>query len=659
MVQDRGLGGSRCGAIVVTCDCVQELGEDGRIEVAGALLDRAQAEMDVAQQAALLGLAEGRPAAELADAADVVQQRGGEEEVGAEAWVELGGLAAECGDANRVLEQPTRVSVVAVGGCGGQRAQRGSHVRVRDEGLHERGEAGMGDLGGEELEESVELVGVAPERRREGRRVGVRDGLDRAHLYLQLSVEALDATQDPDGVALAEPLVEQLDVAPHARLDAPARVGELQREIGSARTRAAPLLPGHREHAFDGPVLGELGDRRHGPGVYGWGKTGTDFSHLGARHWVFACAGRRVQALRSRAMAVVEPFRAVRYTGAAGPLADLVAPPYDIITPAERDRLFARSPYNVARLTLPESAGEAGRLYREWLEEGILAQEEEPAAWLLAETIVGPDGVERERRGVVVSLAAEPYEAGRVLPHERTYGPVRDDRLELLRATGAQPEPIFLLREGRPEIGMPTREPDLVADGSRLWRLAGDDAGLADATLLVADGHHRYESAIELGRELGGGARIMALVVSTGDPGLHVFATHRLFSGRPDLAEPGAGERFANVEDAFAALRGRSFDRSAAVAYRAGGAELVEGKPGELDVMLVDRFGLEGISYASDVEEALAAVDRGEADVAFLVRAPRVEDVFAVARRGDRMPPKSTYFFPKPLSGLLFHPVRP
>jgi uncharacterized protein (DUF1015 family) len=359
-------------------------------------------------------------------------------------------------------------------------------------------------------------------------------------------------------------------------------------------------------------------------------------------------------------MAVVEPFRAVRYTGAAGPLVDLVAPPYDTITPVERDRLFARSPYNVARLTLPESAGEAGRLYREWLEEGILAQEEEPAAWLLAETIVGPDGVEHERRGVVVSLAAEPYETGRVLPHERTYGPVRDDRLELLRATGAQPEPIFLLREGQPEIDMPTREPDIVADGSRLWKLAGDHAGLAEATLLVADGHHRYESAIALGRELGGGgARIMALVVSTEDPGLHVFATHRLFSGRPDLAEPGGGERFASVHEAVAALRARPLDRPAAVAYRARGAELLEGEPGELDVTLVDRFGLEGISYAPDAEEAIAAVDRGDADVAFLVRAPRVEDVFAAARRGERMPPKSTYFFPKPLSGLLFHPVRP
>ncbi len=361
-------------------------------------------------------------------------------------------------------------------------------------------------------------------------------------------------------------------------------------------------------------------------------------------------------------MAAVEPFRAVRYTGAAGPLADLVAPPYDAVTPAERDRLVARSPYNVLRLTLPPSADEAGRLYRDWLEGGILAREDEAAAWLLVESYAGPDGVERDRRGLVVSLSAEPYEAGRVLPHERTDLATRDERVRLLRATGAQPEPIFLLHESRLEVETPQRDPDLVADGSRLWRLGDHDpSALAHDTLVVADGHHRYESAIELGRELGDdGARIMALVVSAEDPGLHVFPTHRLFSGRPDLAQPGEGERFDSASDALSVLAERPFDRAAAVAYRAGGAaELIEGEPGELDVAIVDRYGLEGISYTPDTDAAVAAVDRGEADVAFLLRDPRVEDVFAVARRGELMPPKSTYFYPKPLSGLLFHPLRP
>src|SRR3970040_423428 len=202
-------------------------------------------------------------------------------------------------------------------------------------------------------------------------------------------------------------------------------------------------------------------------------------------------------------MADVQPFRAVRYTGAAGPLADLVAPPYDAVTPAERASLFTRSPYNVVHLTLPDSAEEAGRLYRDWLEAGILAREGAPAAWLMAEDYVGPDGVARERHGVVASLAVEPYETGNILPHERTHPRIREERLRLLRATRVQLEPIFLLVDGELDLEAPERPPDLRADGARLWRLPGVDiaAVTGDRGLLIADGHHRYESAIEFGEE--------------------------------------------------------------------------------------------------------------------------------------------------------------
>jgi uncharacterized protein (DUF1015 family) len=358
-------------------------------------------------------------------------------------------------------------------------------------------------------------------------------------------------------------------------------------------------------------------------------------------------------------MAAPEPFRAVRYSGAAGALAELVAPPYDAVTGDERERLRARSPYNVVRLLLPESTEEAGRLYREWLERGILAREDEPAAWLLVEEYVGPDGVARERRGVVASVAARPYEEGGVLPHERTHPPICEERLRLLRAMRAQPEPILLLHEGAPSVGAPEGRPDLHVDGSRLWRLEGVDlAQTVRGSLLIADGHHRYESAVALGDELGDAARIMALLVSTSDPGLQVFPTHRVFAGRPDLAEPAAGTRFGSVEEGLQALAAAPSDRAAALACRRAGVELLEGDR-EPDVELVDRLGHDGISYTPDAAAAVAAVVRGEADAAFLVRAPRVADVFATARRGERMPPKSTYFFPKPLSGLLFHEVQP
>ncbi len=361
-------------------------------------------------------------------------------------------------------------------------------------------------------------------------------------------------------------------------------------------------------------------------------------------------------------MADVQPFRAVRYTGAAGPLADLVAPPYDAVSPAERASLFTRSPYNVVHLTLPDSADEAGRLYRDWLDAGILAREETPAAWLMAEDYVGPDGVARERQGVIVSLAVEPYETGNVLPHERTHPRIREERLRLLRATRVELEPIFVLVDGELDVEPSQGPPDLQVDGARLWRLSDADVGavVRGRGLLIADGHHRYESAIEFGEETGPeGARIMALVVATTDPGLHVFPTHRVFSGRSDLAEAREGVDSRDLEEALARLAEEPFTHSAAVAYRAGGVAIVRGREGELDVELVDRHGLDGIGYTPHSADAVAAVDRGEADVAFLLREPRVEDVFAVARRGERMPPKSTYFFPKPLSGLLFHPVEP
>jgi uncharacterized protein (DUF1015 family) len=361
-------------------------------------------------------------------------------------------------------------------------------------------------------------------------------------------------------------------------------------------------------------------------------------------------------------MADVQPFRAVRYSGAAGRLADLVAPPYDAVTSEEREDLFHRSPYNVVHVTLPDSAEEAGRMYRSWLADGVLEQEDDASAWLMVDRYVGPDGVARERHGVVASVAAEPYEAGIILPHERTHPGIREDRLELLRELRVHPEPIFMLLDRPLDLDVPTRAAELEVNGSRLWKVP--DVDLADLVgerqLLIADGHHRYESAVQFGRETAPEpSRIMALVVSTSDPGLHVFPTHRVFSGRADLAEAGEGERFASLDEALTALGEASHDRSAAVAYRAGGVELVRGEDGELDVELVDRHGLEGIAYTPRSEDAIGAVDRGEADVAFLLRDPLVEDVFATARRGERMPQKSTYFFPKPLSGLLFHPVEP
>ena len=207
-------------------------------------------------------------------------------------------------------------------------------------------------------------------------------------------------------------------------------------------------------------------------------------------------------------------------------------------------------------------------------------------------------------------------------------------------------------------LSVPDEPADLEVDGTRLWRLPADAAdSLRDAQLLIADGHHRYESAVELGEELGAAVRIMALVVSTDDAGLEVFPTHRVFVNRADVASGPDDEPASSLEDALVRLEDATYDSSAVIRYRPGDVGLLRGAPGELDVELVDRYGLDGIRYTPRLDEVVGAVDSGAADVAFLLRRPRVDDVFEAARRGKRMPPKSTYFYPKPLSGLLFHPV--
>ena len=353
-------------------------------------------------------------------------------------------------------------------------------------------------------------------------------------------------------------------------------------------------------------------------------------------------------------VADVRPFRAVRY---ARPGAELTAPPYDVVDETTLAELRARDPHNVVHLTLEQDERRAGERYREWLAEGVLVRDDEPAVWSLEQDYVGPDGVERQRRGLVASLRVEPYATGAVLPHERTHAGPKASRLRLLEAARAQLEPIFLLYDGSP-VEPPRREPELEVAGTRLWAL--DDLDVASAfaggQLLIADGHHRYETALEFAAQ-DGADRMMVVLVSTSDPGLEIFATHRVFEGREDIDL--AGEPFATVEDAFTALADESYARSAAVLVRPDSTRLVHGAPGELDVELVDRLGHDGISYTPDRVEAVRDVESGAASCALLLRPTRIEDVFERARHGEVMPQKTTYFFPKLLSGLLFHPVDP
>jgi uncharacterized protein (DUF1015 family) len=344
-------------------------------------------------------------------------------------------------------------------------------------------------------------------------------------------------------------------------------------------------------------------------------------------------------------MAHVRPFRALRYSPAAGSLERLVAPPYDVLSPEERERYLALDPYNIVHLTLPDSEAQAARELAAWQEEGVLVRDGEPAVWALSQTYVGPDGLERTRNGLVLTLRVEPYENGIVLPHERTHAGPKEGRLRLLRATRTQLEPILLLHDGD-QVELPSRAPDLAVGGDRLWRLDVPERllqGFRERQLLIADGHHRYETALAFHQEDGteASAWMMVVLVSTHEQGLTIFPTHRLAASVNGLS----GTR---IEEPGAELPG-------VVLYRDGAYELLEGEG--LDVEVVEALSPQGLSYTPQRAEAVAAVDRGEAAAAFLLRPTRIEDVFARAREGRVLPQKTTYFYPKLTSGLLLQPL--
>ena len=496
----------------------------------------------------------------------------------------------------------------------------------------------MSDLAGEELEEPLELLDVAARLGNERRRIRL-SGLERSHLELETVSETLHAPQHVDRVTFAEALVEQVDVAPDARVDPAARIDELERQIGAAVAGAKALLAGDSVRPLDDSVLCELRDRHD--------------AILGPP-----------SAASLAAMALVKPFRALRYAaGAAGPLDDLVSPPYDVVSPELQARLLEKSPYNAIRLVRPDNPEDAARLLVEWKREAILVREDEPAVWLLEEDFVGPDGVARTRRSLVARTALEPYERGIVLPHERSFPKPRRGRLRLLEATRTKLSPILQLHDGPGPPGAPDRPPDLEAtlDGitSRLWRLPADSAGDIQPPLVIADGHHRYEAALAFHEEEGTAetGHVLAALVSTTDPGLTIFPTHRLSQApAPDIDGSFELIPVAGAADALETLDALPRDRAAFALLRPDGAVVARAEEAGLDTAVVDRFALERVRFTPSAEEAARAVDAGEAGSAFLVRAPTVEQVESLARTGERMPEKSTYFYPKLAAGLLFAP---
>ncbi len=419
-------------------------------------------------------------------------------------------------------------------------------------------------------------------------------------------------------------------------------------------------------------------------------------------------------------MADVQPLRALHYNLAqTGGLQAVVSPPYDVIDAELRATLEAQSPYNVVRVDMPSTPDgtdvyqHAAALLAAWQGDGALVRDTEPAIWPLEQDYVGPDGRSRTRRGFLARVRVEDYGAGRIRPHERTHPGPKEDRLRLTRATRANLSPIFSLYSDpdqrawsalesatREQPWAQTEDPDGTVN--RLWRVADAEAIRAvqaatrDAELLIADGHHRYETARVYAQEIGGEGDhnyVLMCLVALEDPGLTVFPTHRLLSKitperqtalRDAILQNFEITQLASVEElppaenellqlgyldsfhrqpmrltlkdftlADAALAGRS-EPYRRLDTAVTEALLLKGALGMSDDQ-IDH--LDGLWYARDNAEAIQLVMSGQHDAALFMAPTPVRRVQAVAESGESMPPKSTYFFPKVPTGLLFNPL--
>jgi uncharacterized protein (DUF1015 family) len=414
-------------------------------------------------------------------------------------------------------------------------------------------------------------------------------------------------------------------------------------------------------------------------------------------------------------MADLQPLRTLRYEpSAVGSLEDVIAPPYDVIDAELRAQLAARSPYNVVEIDLPPSYAEAAATMADWREHGVLVREDEPAVWVLRQDYDAPDGQRRTRNGVLARVRVDEYGPGRIRPHERTHAGPKEDRLQLTRATRTNLSPIFSLfpdRDGAAARAMEqisAAEPfaaaaDLDGTENTLWRSGDEDLvaelqmALADAELLIADGHHRYETARVYAEEVGGDGEhryVLMLLCSLSDPGLLVFPTHRLLTGLKDdsakqLAirevltrdfeverlgdvselEPPAGAVAFGYMDSFhkqpyrVTLKDQSIADRALIGmpepYRRLDTAVLEALVlrGALEMSEDDISHLNGLDYSKDLDDAIDAVRTGRADAGFFMRATPVDQVREVAETGESMPPKSTYFYPKVPTGLVFNPL--
>ena len=418
-------------------------------------------------------------------------------------------------------------------------------------------------------------------------------------------------------------------------------------------------------------------------------------------------------------MANIFPFRAWRFSGDAGELSTLVCPPYDIISEEQRKAYLTRNPHNIIRLELPREGAdpyaEAGKTVREWCTDGTLVRDNE-AAFYVYDIVFEVNGEQKNITGILAAVEISPFSEGVVLPHEWTLSKAKTDRLNLMKATGFNFSDIYSLYQADITSILDdtmTTAPlsDIVDEDGlrhRLWAITDSETVKAiqntfadNVKLYIADGHHRYETALnyknyrlENGIPVNGADRVMMMLVDMSHPGLVVFPTHRLLrdldnfdvNALLDACEADFDvERGLSLDDANAKLQ-KAYDdaKKAFVVYADKSASLLTLKdialmdtllPEEspvsrqLDVNVLHTAILErllgidkenmaqqiNLTYTKITEEAVEGVDNGTYQCAILLNPTRVSEIQGVAAAGEKMPQKSTYFYPKLITGLTMN----
>jgi uncharacterized protein (DUF1015 family) len=408
------------------------------------------------------------------------------------------------------------------------------------------------------------------------------------------------------------------------------------------------------------------------------------------------------------------PFAGLRPgLAVVGSVGAVICPPYDIITEEQRAALLARSPYNVVRVELPNGQyGEAARLLQGWQMSRALVREDKPALYGYRMSYVAPNGEARQTLGVMGALVLEPPGRG-ILPHENTTPKAKSDRLELIRATHANTSPIWCLSS---EIGLADSlgpAPAGESEGGPGVTSARDDEGalheiwpvtdpvthaavdkvVTASPLLVADVHHRYETALAYqaerranasGADAHGGGRgesgsersgvikagydaVLALVVELSEQQLQVMAIHRVVSGLPagfDIARAlSASFELVPTTAEGPKLLAEMAEVGALALVTASGCWLATARPTgaaagyELDSSRIDAALAElpphNLAYEHDIAQALMAIRNGDVTAAVFCRPATVSQIARTAHGGERMPPKTTFFWPKPRTGMV------